>query len=228
MGGSSRVRAGCAEWRVVLLLPLLALAGCQTAISARVGEDFSLEQMRAEGNSMVLFHTSLHEPGPSFRQDPGRISNHPGGCSAITMVVARPDGEGRWVRGQEHTVKGVFDFGPQPSQMILPPGEYGIVHLTCHQGRRKRHYVSKVAERGSIWDNSGAKYDHPFATFRVGEGEVVDIGSLAIATGQARDASGNTRAIFVGVVRPIPERFLGNLAAKNPMLFQGTCRGGRW
>jgi ubiquitin C-terminal hydrolase len=70
------------------------------------------------------------------------------------MVVATPDGEGRWVRGKEHTVKGTFDFDPQPSQMILPPGEYGIVKLACHQGNRQHHYISKVAERGSIWDGS--------------------------------------------------------------------------
>ena len=91
---------------------------------------------------MVLFHTSLHDPGPSFRQKLGLTSHHPGGCNSITMVVATPDGEGRWVRGKEHTVKGTFDFDPQPSQMILPPGN------------RQHHYISKVAERGSIWDGS--------------------------------------------------------------------------
>ena len=204
-GGLGRVRAACALGRrILLLLPLAAPAGCtSTAISARVTEGFSLEQMRAEGKSMVLFHTSLHHNR----------------CSGITMAVAHPDGKGRWVRTNDATVKGLFDIDAQPSQMILPPGEYEIVHLTCERGRQHHHYVSRVAERASILTMSGSIYDRPFATFKVGEGEVVDIGSLAIATGRARDADGRERSVFAGIVAPIPERFLRTLEAKNPTLY---------
>jgi hypothetical protein len=202
MGRSSRVRAGCILRRCLLLLPLLAPAGCQS-ISARVGQEFSLEEMRAKGNALVLFHTTLHTTG----------------CMQITLSLAQPDGQGRWARGEQVTVKGMFDMEPQPSQMILPPGEYGIVHLTCHLIKEQYNYVSRMVQRPNPYENKPALYDQPFATFRVSAGEVVDIGSLTLVTGEGVNAQGRWQSVFFGVARPIPERFAANFAAKHPGIY---------
>src|SRR5947209_18399044 len=138
--------------RLLFLLPFaMTLSGCITAISARQGDDLPQEKLRADSKSIVLLHTSLHDAR----------------CASISMTLAQRDAAGRWVKADMVTIKGQLDFGKFPSQFVLAAGEYGIVNLVCVGSRPVLSFSTRTVQRGSIWDNSGAIYDKPFATFTV-------------------------------------------------------------
>jgi hypothetical protein len=183
--------------RVLFLLPLLAtLGGCMTAIASRADAEAPIAKLQAESKSIVLLHTSLHDER----------------CDTISARLAKPNGAGRYVWDESVVLKGLMDFAEKtPSQIVLPAGEYGIVQLRCGLPRRNRIFNARVAVRGSILDNSGTTFERPIATFKVGVGEVVDIGSLRLPTG---------RAGFIPVVTPIPEPWLNNLAISRPDLYK--------
>jgi hypothetical protein len=189
--------------RFLSLLPFaVALAGCVTT-SARDIDDDARAKLQAENKSVVLLHTSLHDAR----------------CHAIEALLAQRDASGRWVQHQRADLRGLYD--PQvPSVIKLAAGEYGIVQLMCMVGNRRNFFNARVAQRGSILDGSGAIWERPIATFKVGSGEVVDIGSLRLPT-RPGASSGFLRRepdSFIGVVTPIPEAWLNNLAIANPKL----------
>jgi hypothetical protein len=191
--------------RFLFLLPVAAvLAGC---VTTGASTDAPQAGLRDESKSVVLMHTALHEYCNGF----------------IQATLARRDDAGQWVRGDAYTtLRGVFDSPGLPSQLVLPAGEYGIVRLNCRGGSvwNNRGYYVKQLTRGSIVDGSGATFDKPMATFKVLPGEVVDIGSLRLPSTPPRIVPGGITAEFVGVVAPMPEAYLQNLAAKNPDIYQ--------
>jgi len=170
----------------------IPLGGC-TSINARMGDGLPAEKLAADNKAIVLLHTSLHEQR----------------CDRIIATLAQQDESGRWVRGEDVTLKGMLDLRKLPAQIVLPAGEYGISELACHAYKRIHTYHARIAERGSIWTGSGRVYERPFATFKVSAGEVVDIGSVRVPL--ARNG-------FVAVVTPIPEAWLATLAEENPSL----------
>jgi hypothetical protein len=177
------------------LLPLIALlTGC---VTSGTGEPFSLEKLRQEGKSVVLLHTSLHEQTGLER------------CDIITAVVSRPDASGRFPDGERITIKPPFDLRRIPSRMELPAGEYGIVHLDCHRKYFPAAYAGPVAVQGSRIDGSGRIYEKPLVRFKVGAGEVVDIGSATFPV----PVPG-----VVPKIGPIPEQLLQTLAESSPDL----------
>jgi hypothetical protein len=189
--------------RLLLLLPLVAtLAGCVTT-SARHIDDTERERLRTENKSVVLLHTSLHDAR----------------CHLVQARLAQPDASGRWVHGDLVTLRGMYD--PQvPTVVTLPAGEYGIVQLMCMVGNKRSFFNTRVAQRGSVLDGSGMIWERPIATFKVGSGEVVDIGSLRLPTRPSSTGSPSEPSTFIGVVTPLPEACLNNLAIANPKLIQ--------
>jgi hypothetical protein len=193
--------------RFVLLLPIVAaLAGCVTTQS---GEN--LNSLAAKQSGIVILHTSMHDQKFAAR------------CDVIEARLAQADSAGQYLMGQMVTLKGPFDMRPIPSRVELPAGEYGIVGLHCSGPRHRQNYHARVAKRGSIIDGSGRVYEQPIAKFKVGPGEVVDIGSLRLPT---RRGGGGTTPLggpihsFVAVVTPIPEDWLKGLAEADPKLFE--------
>jgi hypothetical protein len=203
MGRSSRVRAGCAWRHLIPVLLLFALAGCTSNINAGQTDGVSVETLRAGSKSLVLFHTSLNEDRS---------------CGLINLGLAQRDEAGRWVFREGIIVRGEMDYLLRAREMMLAPGDYGIVGLSCKQGRVHTSYLSKVVQRPNMITGSPVVYDRPFATFRVGAGEVVDIGSIRIATVSARAADGGISSSFVTSVEPIPDRMLADLARRRPDL----------
>lgn len=70
-------------------------------------------------------------------------------------------------------------------------------------------------------------YEKPIATFKVLPGEIVDIGSLRLPGGVARDGDGRRKDAFIGVVTPTPDAVLKALAEKDPD-FTGAASRVRW
>lgn len=181
--------------RFFVLLALAALS-CVTA-SAEQLDDAARAKLRAENKSIVLLHTSMHE------------SN----CQLVQARLVQRDGSGRYVQGDLVTLRWGFD-AKVPSQITLPPGDYGLVSFRCQNGSWTRSFgAGKQVQTGSILDGSGSIYE-PTATFKVGRGEIVDIGSVQMHT----SSTGPRRAVFTTVIAPIPPPWLNNLAIANPKL----------
>ena len=182
--------------RLLLLLPVFAaLSGCVTTSS---GSD----AVREENQSTVLLHTSLHDAN----------------CPGISMSLTQRDASGRWLYGRAVSLKTLFDGNTGPSQITLPPGEYGIAGLDC-QGR-KIGFHARIEQSASIWTGRPLVYEKPIATFNVLPNEVVDIGSLRVPSGWGTDRDGRRKQLFVGVVTPMPEERLRTLAEKHPELYR--------
>ena len=182
-------------FRFLLLLPLsAALAGCVTTGS---------ETAREEGQSTVILHSSLQEMG----------------CFGITMSLTQKDAAGRWVPLKTMDLKILYENTLTPSQVTLAPGEYGISAMGCQA--KKRGFQSKLLDRPTFWDRSRPIIiEKPIAVFRVLPNEVVDIGSLQLRTGFARNADGGGRDVFAANVTPIPEASLEALSLKDPELYK--------
>ena len=182
---------------IVLVSILLGLSGC---ITARQGDDATPQKLQSEGTGIVLMHSSLHQ-----------------GCSMIESTLVRKDASGQWVQTQKPMLKGAADIRMIPSQIVLPAGGWGFVQLIC--GRN--HYGGgRMVKRGDIWDNTGAIWDKPFATFTVNAGEVVNIGSLRLPSRTIQDKErGGTRNVFIGVVTATPAEWLENLAKVSPDIY---------
>jgi hypothetical protein len=200
--------------RFVVLLALVAgLCGCVTTGSPTGGGAVPVEKLRAENKSIVIVHTSLHDRR----------------CSLITAELSQRDASGQYVDRRTITLKGALDLQQVPSRIELPAGEYGIVGLTCTNARgHQSNYNARIAKRGSIIDGSGAVYEKPIAEFTVAPGEVVDIGSLRLsnqprptpATFAENMRPGGPPGAFIGIVAPIPDLWLKNLAGEDPKLFE--------
>ena len=189
--------------RHFILLPFLAagLAGCVTA-SPRV-EEGELAKLQAEGSGIVLIHTSLNDFDPAH----------------VAVTLARPDGPGRYaVWRQGVPIKFTLDSTKIPGQLRLPAGEYGIVELFSVDRRESRRFKARdVKLEGALLNKV---YERPLATFKIGPGEVVDIGSLRVAeTRRETTLSGRTGGFAVKVT-DMPEPLLRNLAEHNPHLFK--------
>ena len=184
-------------FRFWLLLPVMAaLGGCvTTGVGTEPGREAEL--------STVLLHTSLQDAG----------------CYGISMTLTQKDASGRWVPGKVLALKILYENTQTPSQITLPPGEYGIANLHC--AAKKRSFAARIAERPTFWDRSKpVVYEKPIATFKVLPGEVVDIGSLRLPGGVASDGDGRRKQVFIGVVTPTPEAVLRALEEKAPELYR--------
>jgi hypothetical protein len=195
----------------LLILIGLVLSGCSGQLPALM-EDAQVEKIRADNKGIVLVHTSLHEREYFNR------------CDTITAWLAQAHESGVYIQlpGYE-ALKGPFDlFMEMPSQIILTPGDYGIVGLSCSAHKREEKYFAKYARRpaGSV----GIAYEQPIVKFSVGPGEVVDIGSLRLPSRRVAPKNliemlGPARGEFAAVVQPIPDAALQKLASKSPNLF---------
>jgi hypothetical protein len=190
-------------FRLLLLSAIAAaLSGCITT-SPRVIDDTERAKLRAENKSVVLLHTSLHD----------------GGCISGEVLLGQQDSSGRYTQIDRLSLHDGMREPKVPSQITLPTGDYGIVGLRCdHGGSSRTMYVARLVQRGNLIGGNGAIYERPIATFKVGVGEVVDIGSLRLPTRRGSGFLSNSQ--FVGVVTAIPEPRLANLAAANPALVQ--------
>lgn len=202
---------------IALLLVVIPLGGCLTTGSPTGGGAVPVEKLRAENKSIVIVHTSLHDQQYLAR------------CDGITANLAQRDSEGQYVLGQTVTLKAPFDLKQIPSRIEVPAGEYGIVRLACvHPRGNSSYFNAKVAKRGSIMDGSGTVFEQPIAVFTVAPGEVVDIGSLRLSrqprsttpTLGERLAPGGPPGAFIGLVTPIPDLWMKNLAEDDPKLYE--------
>jgi len=205
---------------VVLVALVIGLSGCITTGSPTGGGAVPVEKLRAESKSIVVVHTSLHDRPYTTR------------CYSISAELSQRDESGQHVSRRTVTLQGAFDFQKVPSRIELPAGEYGIVRVSCDRDRGLgANYRARIAKRGSIIDGSGAVYEQPIAVFTVAPGEVVDIGSLSFAS-RPRPAPiptvlpriGSPPGAFAGVVSPIPDLWLKNLAEADPGLYEARIQ----
>ena len=202
--------------RFIALLFVVPLGGCLTTGSPTGGGPVPVEKLRAENKSIVIVRTALHDQKYGAR------------CDGITATLAQRDSEGQYVYSRSVTLKAPFDLKQIPSRIELPAGEYGIVGMSCgHPRGNTSNYTARVAKPGSIIDGRPAVYERPIAQFTVGPGEVVDIGSLRFAsrprptpTLGERLRPGGPPGALAGVVPPIPDEWLKNLAEADPSLYQ--------
>jgi hypothetical protein len=173
-----------------------AVGGCVT-FDARTGSDLPAQTLTAENKGIVIIHTSLHEDR----------------WQVITGTVARRDAAGYYSATEGIALKAMLNLEQLPGQVVLPAGDYAIVSLRCQQPYNNKSYSTRASQKDG---RSG--YEKPLATFKVNAGEVVDVGSLRIA-GAGRTPGFFSTALFRTSVTPIPESWLGNLAAKDPRIY---------
>jgi hypothetical protein len=130
-------------------------------------------------------------------------------CVFPRMQLAHQIGGGRYMADDEINLinspaESVTWTKALPSILVMPPGRYGIVSISCSGGNRTAMYSAKMTERKNIFTATGNIYDTPIVEFTVRTGEVADIGLLQIhSTG---------RETFNASVAPMPEQQLRNLA----------------
>ena len=179
-------------FRTTLLVASLAagLGGCLGA-GAPVGLT-DARSLAETGSGVLLVHTSLHEEG----------------CREVTASLAKPVMSGRSIDiGRTVPLKGSSDPATRPGAAVLPAGEYGIVRFTCEGPDGTRVFAAKQVEAGSFMDGSGAVYEAPLATFRVGPGEIVEGGSVRLA------AAGTSGRVSVAIA-PMPEGWLQSVPSR--------------
>lgn len=178
--------------RTTLLVALAAagLGGCVGTLSPTATADpTSLAQ---SGSGVLLVHTSLHEEG----------------CRDVTASLAKPVMSGRSIDiGRTVALKGGSDPASRPGAAVLPAGEYGIVRFTCDGPDGTRVFAAKQVEAGSFMDGSGAVYEAPLVSFRVGPGEIVEGGSVRLA------ATGVSGRVSVAIA-PMPEGWLQSVPSR--------------
>jgi hypothetical protein len=190
-------------YQAVRLLCLSCIVSGCALNSTYVQKTTQIEKLGADNKGIVILHTSLHD-GP---------------CDIVQARLAQPDASGRYVAGGLINLKFIYDRPKLlPSQITLPAGDYGFVALKCDRAYANRFYTARVTQAGNILDGSGAIYEQPIATFTVGPGEVVDIGSLQLPS-RPNPALWGLNSVFNAVVVPIPEPWLQTLATNNPKLY---------
>jgi hypothetical protein len=122
--------------------------------------------------------------------------------------------------GSGCSAQGGFDLERLPSQAIVPAGEHGVVQFRCSRYKYNGLYNAKLLQPGR--DGSRPIYERPIVTFKVGPGEVVDIGSVILPSKTTLEGGfmGNLRNEFIAAVQPMPEPLLQNLAQSYPNLFK--------
>ncbi len=185
---------------VRLLCLSFIVSGCALN-STYVQKTTQIEKLGADNKGIVILHTSLHD----------------GACDTVQARLAQPDAAGRYVAGELINLKLLIHRPKLPSQITLPAGDYGFVALKCDRAYANRFYTARVAQAGNILDGSGAIYEQLIATFTVGPGEVVDIGSLQLPSRSTAALWGPN--LFNAVLVPIPEPWLQTLATTNPKLY---------
>lgn len=173
--------------RTTLLVAALAagLGGCLGAGAPAALTD--ARSLAETGSGVLLVHTSLHEEG----------------CREVTASLAKPVMSGRSIDiGRTVTLKRAQDPATRPGAAVLPAGEYGIVRFTCEGRDGPQVYAARQVEAGSFMDGSGTIYEAPLVTFRVGPGEIVEGGSVRLAS------TGAPNGRIAVSIAPMPEGWL--------------------
>jgi hypothetical protein len=190
------------RFRFAILLALApVVAACATNPTRVLDGDSVLANLRTEGKGIVLIHTTLHDHL----------------CNSITAKVAHPDSDGRWVAGEEINLKLILNLRGDPSEVVLPAGDYGLVSLHCVSSLENRSFHARPLKRGNILTGEGAIYEQPIARFSVQAGEFVNVGSLQLSS----TPSGvlGVPSSFRAYVEPLDESKVQALAAKKPALY---------
>lgn len=189
-------------FRFTCLLALtFVMAGCAnnpTSIAA-ADSDSALDKLRGENKGLLLIHSSLHD----------------GACFSLLATVARPDAEGRYVGGEEIYLKRITNRPNEPTEVVLPAGDYGIVQLDCWNSPHHRYFNARLATHGIILTSAQRVYEQPIAKFSLQPGEFVDVGSLQLTTSHGG---------FQTYVLPIDEGQIQQLASAKPALYAHRVR----
>jgi hypothetical protein len=192
--------------RLVALGCLLALnvGGCAGYNPTRIDDGASvLDDLRGQNKGIVLVDTSLQ-------------------CAEMSAIAAHPDAEGHYVSGELITIVSVFYLNGEPNQLVLPAGDYGLVHIRCQFGNVTRRLEARPIKQGNILSGERAIYDQPIAKFSVRPGEIADIGSLQLPMSNSGLPGGQIN--FRAFVVPISESKLQAFAAHKPNLYAHLVR----
>lgn len=183
--------------RTACLLALV-VGGC--AARLHLDDNASqLEELRAQNKGIILFETSLH-------------------CGELDAKVGRPDADGHYVAGESITLVSIYYLHGEPSQVVLPAGNYNLVQLSCDQGRGTQTYLAREFKHGSLLSGHPTVYDQPIVKFTVGPGEIVDVGRLYLPTLNG-GFFGFGQSTFQPSVGPITESKLQAFANHKPTLY---------
>jgi hypothetical protein len=191
-------------FRFACLLALApVIAGCATNPTRVADGDSVLAKLGAENKGIILIHTALHDSG----------------CANVEAKVAHPDADGRYVAGGERiSLKRILNLPKQPSEVVLPAGDYGIVSLECSTGNIHRNFFARATKSGNILTGEGAMFEQPVAKFSLRAGEFVNVGSLQLSTRRTGKIFG-PQSEFSTYVIPIDGDVLQKLAAAKPLLY---------
>jgi hypothetical protein len=178
-----------------------ALAACATNPTRVLDGDSVLAKLQADGKGIVLIHTGLHDYL----------------CNQITADVAHPDSEGRFIKAEQINLKLILNRRGDPSEVVLPAGDYAIVGLFCTSGLGNRTYLARPIKGGNILTGEGAVYERPIARFSVRAGEFVDVGSLQLPSWNSGFLG--LQSNFTAFVVPLAESKIQTLAAAKPALY---------
>jgi hypothetical protein len=162
-----------------------------------VDSDSTLDELRAQNKGMILFDTPLH-------------------CSELNAVVGHPDAEGHYVAGETIDLVSIYYLNGEPSQVVLPAGDYGLVLISCPWGRTTQNFSAREIKRGIPLLGGHSVYEQPIVKFSVEPGEIVDIGSLNLPNSSGFFGFGRS---FGAYVRPISEAKLQAFASHKPNLY---------
>jgi hypothetical protein len=171
------------------------LAG--NAIAAQVDDNVSLSQLRAENKAVIFFYTGMYEKN--------RCESH--------MLLAKRDASGRFLAGELISLKGWYDNPRDPSRVVVPAGEYGIVSFSCS----RINFNSRIAQMGDLISRMIGRapptvYEKPFAMLKTNPGEVVDVGTIDFFKG----SPGQFTVYTEPMTQPVSQR----LAEISPGLFK--------
>jgi hypothetical protein len=189
----------------LLVFLVACLGGCSPLTAIPKVEESQVAKLKSENNGIVLLHTAFE----------GTTATH------VMITLARPNGSGHYTGIRGWQLKLPQDSAQLPAHLTLPAGQYAIVELKVldeinvyARSARGREYTSRIVGVEGLMK----VYERAMATFTVGAGEVVDIGSIQVFDGPVEANLFGKKGSFSVKITPMPAPLLKNLAEHNPQL----------
>ena len=177
----------------------LAVAGCASASPTRTESDVA--RLTSDKGGIVLMRVD--------------VAGRP---ATAAVALARREDDGRYRQFRVAYLKFASDRPDMAGQIELEAGEYGIVQAGTTGGRKANVFSDGEQKSDGLFNRY--YYDRPIVTFRVGPGEVVDIGSLRLIEGPRARPGSDEKNQFGAEVGPLPRAVLEDLEKHNPHLFK--------
>jgi len=189
---------------ILRMIGAAALCSLVAACVSRVSDDtLNSPEFAASGAGIVV----MYAPPP----DP-RCGNN----RSVELGTYRAE-LGSWKPVKVAAIAGSSDGGDKAAELILPPGEYGVLSISCFgtdfagHTLRVRMLAPNVRGLGAhLFGDLARDFTSPLATFSVRPGEVVNVGAILSAR------TGPTT--FAPLLAPLPPGVLASFQATKPTL----------